>query len=151
MKYIHPAQNAPRTGLNRNASQHPNQKSPMTPIRDEISKTHLLDYPAERPAIAALSTAFHINWARSRTAYNTSMSIYIIAPNTVMRDAFGFSSELALFVNQHDAVQNRTMQAIKHFLEEEPINGRCDRSLFFFVVRNPESKQKVIDYIAEFD
>ncbi len=120
-------------------------------IKQDVRQNHLNQNPDERRIVEILLSDFEVNWARVRSAYNTRLSCYIIDPILRMREMFGFSSEIALFMSPHESIQPRTIQAINQFLYEEPIRGRVDKSVFVFIIRGSQTKDEFLRYYRQAD
>lgn len=111
-------------------------------IKPDVRANHLNQNPSERPLIEPLLSEFEVNWARSRTAYNTRVSCYIVDPSFSLREMFGFSSEIALFISPHEKIQPRAIQAITQFLYDEPIRGRVDKSVFMIILKHEKDAEE---------
>src|SRR5262249_61380575 len=103
----------------------------MGKIHSEVQAEHLIQFRGERDILSHFLTGFDVNWARSRTAFKTSLSVYILEPENYIQEAFGFNFGIALFIPHYDSIQPRTMRAVAKFLNEEPLRGRVDRLIFF--------------------
>jgi hypothetical protein len=122
----------------------------MGKIQPEVQAEHLIQFPKERDILSHFLTGFNANWARSRTAFKTSLSVYILEPEYHIQDTFGFNFGIALFIPHYDDIQPRTMQAVARFLNEEPLKGRVDRLIFFLLLRDKTQRSKVNQYTNEF-
>jgi len=122
----------------------------MGKIHSEVQAEHLIQFRGERDILSHFLTGFDVNWARSRTAFKTSLSVYILEPENYIQEAFGFNFGIALFIPHYDSIQPRTMQAVAKFLNEEPLRGRVDRLIFFLYLRDKTQRSKVSQYTNEF-
>jgi hypothetical protein len=122
----------------------------MGKIHNEVQAEHLIQFPKERDLLSYFLDGFDVNWGRSRNAFKTSLSIYILEPESYIEETFGFNFGIALFIPHYDTVQPRTMQAVAKFLDEEPLRGRVDRIIFFLLLKDKNQRFNVVQYANEF-
>jgi hypothetical protein len=122
----------------------------MGKIHNDVQVEHLVQFPKEREFLSHFLTGFDVNWGRSRTAFKTSLSVYILEPEHYIQETFGFNFGIALFIPHYDSIQPRTMQAVAKFLEEEPLKGRVDRLIFFLLLKDKNQRFNVVRYTNEF-
>jgi hypothetical protein len=122
----------------------------MGKIYSEVQAEHLIQFPKERDLLSHFLDGFDVNWGRSRTAFKTSLSIYILEPEHYIEETFGFNFGIALFIPHYDSIQPRTMQAVARFLDEEPLKGRVDRIIFFLLLKDKNQRFNVVQYANEF-
>jgi hypothetical protein len=117
-------------------------------IKDEV-KEHLATHPAEAEVLEPFLQGFEISWGRRRRAYNATLSVFILTCEKYIRETFGFTTQVALFIPHHAGMQPRVFQAIGQFLTEEPLAGRVDPTTFFIVCGSNADKKAVFDYVAD--
>lgn len=106
----------------------------MPIIKDEVqSGTHLRQYRDERPLLVPFLSNFDVNSAYSRTAFNTRVSAYILAPDDAVKYQFGIAGEVLLIISDYPQLQPRTLQAVEQVMKDVPAAGRVDPTVFFLV------------------
>lgn len=118
----------------------------MGDIRQEVSAGHLRSFPQERDLITPFSLEFDVTWAARRTAYRTHYSVYLLRPEDDISRIFGFNLEIALFVFDYDPMEARTIQAINQALQESPLAGRADPSIYIVLGRGERTNEWVANY-----
>ncbi|MDP3603225.1 MAG: hypothetical protein Q8R85_18845 [Bosea sp. (in: a-proteobacteria)] len=91
---------------------------------------------------------FNISWAAKRKAFGTLTSVYILTPERFMSETFGFDLGVALFIFDYDTTQPRQFQAIDLILQEKPLLGRVDPSIYFIVHSDKDGNAWIRDYIS---
>lgn len=118
----------------------------MGQIRDEVLRGHLRQYPQERALIRPFAYEFDITWAARRRAYGTSCSVYLLKPEDDISHVFGLELEVALFIFDYDPMQARTMQVINQIMQESPLSGRSEPSLYVIVGKGGGTKDWIESY-----
>lgn len=118
----------------------------MGDIRQEVSAGHLRSFPQEHELIYPFSLEFDVTWAARRTAYRTNYSVYLLRPEEDIARVFGLNLEIALFVFDYDPMEARTIQAINQALQESPLAGRAEPSIYIVLGRGERTNEWVANY-----
>nr|WP_312120240.1 hypothetical protein [Brevundimonas diminuta] len=120
----------------------------MGNIRPEVLSDHLHQYSYEHPLIQPFSEEFDVTWAARRTAYGTGYSVYLLRPDETISKVFGLELEVALFIFDYDPMEARTIQAINQAMQESPLAGRAEPSLYIIIGRGERTGEWVAHYTA---
>ncbi len=120
----------------------------MGRIHDEVYTHHLSRFSEEEQMIKPFLRGFDITWARRRTAYNTTLSVYFLLPEQHMTETFGFFQEILLVASTYPTLEPRTIQAAEQFLNDDPGRGRLERIAYFVVSSMERPVEWVRSYVA---
>lgn len=120
----------------------------MGSIRAEVLSEHLRRFPQESPLVQPFTGEFDVTWATRRAAYGTGFSVYLLRPEANIGDVFGLESEVALFIFDYDPMEARTIQAVTQAMQESPLAGRAEPSLYIILGRGDGTAEWVADYTS---
>lgn len=123
----------------------------MAQISEPILR-HLQKYPKERTIIDLIARrGFSCNWVSVVSREGTALSAYVLKPDALIQEAFGFRDQIAFFVPHYDNLEPRAMRAIEFALSsfDFGLAGRVDAGVFFLLIPQNAKKTDVIDYTAQ--
>lgn len=119
----------------------------MGNIRLQVRQDHLNKFPTEEKILTPFLNGFHVTWGRRRTAYNTSLSLYFLNPEEEIKEAYGFTSEVALIYAPYERMEARTLQAAEKILSDEPARGRVEKINYILVSDSNDVRNWLDNYI----
>lgn len=120
----------------------------MGTIHPDVANDHLRNFPKESFVLNSFLNGFNVSWGTRRKYFGTSASIYILTPEKFMSETFGFDLGIALFIVDYDTTQPRQFQAIEKFMQEHPLVGRVDPSVYFLVHSDVNGNDWISNYIS---
>ena len=106
-------------------------------IASDVRTQHLRIYDKEEAVLKSVLHHFNVNYGRRIKAAGTTVSAYLINPDPLIRDSFGFTDELLLVLSDFDKIQSRTMQAIEQIYSEQPFKARANPLAYIIVSKAP--------------
>ncbi len=115
-------------------------------IREEVLSEHLRQYPKERALVRPFAIEFDVTWGARRRAYGTNCSVYLLKPEDDISRVFGLELEVALFIFDYEPMQARTIQIVNQVMQESPLVGRAEPSLYVIVGKGSKTGEWVENY-----
>ena len=84
------------------------------------------------------SSAFQVNYGAILNEANTTITAFILEPESFISEGFGLEKEVLLIISHFDKLEARTLQAVEEIFDKNPFRNRVD-SLCFFLVSNDSS------------
>jgi hypothetical protein len=102
-------------------------------IASDVRAQHLRIYDKEETLLKSILHHFDVNYARRMKAAGTTVSAYLLQPDTLVKSLFGFTDELLFIVSDYDKIQSRTMQAVEQIYSEQPFKARANPLTYIIV------------------
>ena len=118
----------------------------MGQIASDVRAQHLRIYDKEEAILKTVLHHFDVNNARRMKSAGTTVSAYLIQPDQLIRDLFGFTDELLLIVSDYDKIQARTMQAVEQIYSEQPFKARANPLAYIIVSKASNVAEFVQNY-----
>jgi hypothetical protein len=120
----------------------------MGQIVSEVRTLHLDAHPNEEEILRPFLNGFDVTWGRQRFIRNTTLSVYILKPESHMAETFGFNQEVLLIYSEYPTLEARTMQAADQFINDDPGKGRVEKLTYFLISKMPNAEEWVRAYEA---
>jgi hypothetical protein len=121
----------------------------MGQINQDVRSQHLRIFNKEEGVLKAILHHCDVNYARRVKAAGTTLSSYLIEPDRILKETFGFTDELLLVISDYETVQPRTMQAIEQVYSERPFKARATPLVYLIVSKAQDVQDFVSAYLAE--
>lgn len=83
-------------------------------------------------------SGFDINFGDVINFANTTVTAFIVKPESFITEGFGLEKETLLIISYFDSVESRTIQAVEKVFESYPYRNRVD-NLCYFLVSNDKN------------
>lgn len=117
-------------------------------IHEDVREIHLTNHPEEEAPLKPFLNGFEVTWGRRRSAYNSSLSVYFLKPESFMAEMFGFTQELMLIYHPYPRLEARTMQAAEQFITDEPGKGRVEKLTYLLISEAKNVEEWTRSYTA---
>lgn len=121
----------------------------MGVISPDVRAQHLRINSNEEDVIKAVVHHFNVNYARRIRAAGTTVSAYLIGPDSKISQTFGFTDELLLVLSEFPNVQARSMQAIEQIYSEQPFKARANPLVYILVSEASDVTEYVSTYLMD--
>ena len=122
----------------------------MGSIHPDIDTDYFSRNPNSR-AIAShfLASGFDITSAKRKNSVNTQLEVFILNPNQILRDSFGYTKEIAAFIHRFRTVDRRTFSAIANIIADIPYRGRVEPNVCILASEADDLLAATSEYHAE--
>jgi hypothetical protein len=106
----------------------------MGNIKQDIKDYHLTSFPNELDIIKPFIDGFFINWAKRHKYMNTEISIYLLNPETFMKESYGFDKQILLAYSPYNIMDTRTLHAVEDYFKNPELLEKGVESYCYFLI-----------------
>ena len=118
----------------------------MSWINEQANKSFFQYYPHIKDTIKAFQHDFEISWGAQIKSFNTTIYAILAKPSKEIQEAYGIYRELLIVYSDFNDLEPRSIQAAEGLFNKDPIKGRADNLVYFFI----SNDAKVYDWVEQY-
>ena len=121
----------------------------MGSIKKEAKELYFSDNHEDEALLKSFLHTFNITWARKRILYGSTLSVFLLQPESFIQETFGFDNEILLLYSSYLHLEPRTIQAAEQILSESPAKGRVETLTYFLVSQDNRVSEWIDKYTSD--